>query len=68
MRFGDAELVQAARWGLFVEKAVVMLANAEQAAAIQMKGASPQELEAKVVGAKLRDTLRLVMFPEDDDG
>jgi hypothetical protein len=71
-RRAGAELLGAARWALYADKAVVMLHEAEQTAAMDVSGVKGKALgdvlRAKLAGRKLADALRPVLFPEDDDG
>ena len=64
-RLASPDLRAVACWALYAEKAVVMLHDAQETAAMPLKGASADAIRAKVASAAFVNALRPVLFPED---
>lgn len=69
-RSASLELLEGVRWAVFAEKAVVMLLDAQQAAALSVDPRMPVDqlranVQAKQAGAADVARLRPLLFPED---
>jgi hypothetical protein len=72
-RLATPRFLALARWALFAEAGVKILNEAKEAAAISVPREAPPEARAAAVrlrldGQAVVDSIRPVLFPEDDDG